>query len=1037
MKKSKKTKLITSLSSVAVVATVTPLAATGFSLDNKKDKKNKTTSLTSTNDTTYKMSDIGWVTRSNTTTNNKDTIKATVISDNNVNFTKYRKLKSNIEIKVEDGEAANTFKVTISAKQGSSYISGDDVVWTMNYIAPSPTPSADISINASSIKRTIDYYAAEADRTFKLEAVQGTEQITLTSANCTITSSDTTVLTVSTYDTTNGFTITPVNKGLASVKIVITGTGGAVGSTEVPVLINLSDVVTADYATIKGYATNKKLIVGQKYRINDYVATVPEDAEALDGITTAKNAFDIIVSASATDTFFEDAKAVKHGDGTGYFASANLDAWQIKYDINNDATKYEWADTALTETVPNGKGVIYFMRDEFANEAPYDFKSIQFDGKYTFANGTADASLTNKVSSNTILAYTLDGKQMLNNITFNVGDTTCYNNHFGLGCSDITLGNDAVNNNFGSNCFDITLSDGSSLNTFGSNCNTIKVNQAETPVKNAFVGNIIGNDCTELTFNIGNEGGKAPKYVLYNTFDQGVTEVTIEKVDFMRNTLLSSVANAEFTEDTYNKTLSSGPTPTPVYEVTAKLNDVAISDGFSVGVKENDRITFTCAGETAAQSWKEVNGTSLSTYASWGTTWKNILTFNSNVSTLTEEKEFTIQACSDTEGATPIEGAKFTLKITNGLITVTADSTSLTNCSWEAATQAVAGGFIGTLSFNEASKTAEASGLKLSTTAAQNPRYEFYVSSTPLSTYGVSYDATKGLTFPAGVSDNFGPNTQIKVMVYEGETDELKGSVYFRAYPSTPSTYKQLGSLAAGQNVTVDANNDITYTIPEPEAENRSGKFTLQSAEDIEPYSEGGKIYIYALREDGSVDNKITCTLGEDKRTITCEISPDHPIIETASRISIYISGSKAQYAYYRASKLKVVGLPEMTFPTQDITTGTTNCSWHYGRIARAAWISQGQLKITSYNQEAVANGVTLTPPTGVTISSYKFYKIAWDSGISGYKYTETTDITYDATDNIKVAANFMQSASILNICVVGYDTNNNAVAEAFFDVTR
>jgi hypothetical protein len=44
----------------------------------------------------------------------------------------------------------------------------------------------------------------------------------------------------------------------------------------------------------------------------------------------------------------------------------------LKYCLDNDTTRFEWADAN------NGKGVIYWMRDEFGNEAPYDFKNIQF-----------------------------------------------------------------------------------------------------------------------------------------------------------------------------------------------------------------------------------------------------------------------------------------------------------------------------------------------------------------------------------------------------------------------------------------------------------------------------------------------------------------------------------------------------------------------------------------------------------------------------------------------------------------------------------
>ena len=37
-----------------------------------------------------------------------------------------------------------------------------------------------------------------------------------------------------------------------------------------------------------------------------------------------------------------------------------------QYDINNNSNKYDWAEPT------KGKGVIYYLRDEFGNEAPYD-----------------------------------------------------------------------------------------------------------------------------------------------------------------------------------------------------------------------------------------------------------------------------------------------------------------------------------------------------------------------------------------------------------------------------------------------------------------------------------------------------------------------------------------------------------------------------------------------------------------------------------------------------------------------------------------
>ena len=52
---------------------------------------------------------------------------------------------------------------------------------------------------------------------------------------------------------------------------------------------------------------------------------------------------------------------------------SNLGAWTLKYSLDNDTDRFAWADTE------NGKGVIYYMRDEFGNEAPYDFKNIMYD----------------------------------------------------------------------------------------------------------------------------------------------------------------------------------------------------------------------------------------------------------------------------------------------------------------------------------------------------------------------------------------------------------------------------------------------------------------------------------------------------------------------------------------------------------------------------------------------------------------------------------------------------------------------------------
>ena len=128
----------------------------------------------------------------------------------------------------------------------------------------------------------------------------------------------------------------------------------------------VSVMVSTTYDEIKSLRDQSKLKSGQFYRITDYVTTSTQE-----NTRSAGHAFDVIVIATDVDTLNENAKAIKH-EGDTYFADCNLDAWEIKYDLDNNTNKYAWAD----ET--NGKGVIFYMKDEWNNECPYDFKNIQF-----------------------------------------------------------------------------------------------------------------------------------------------------------------------------------------------------------------------------------------------------------------------------------------------------------------------------------------------------------------------------------------------------------------------------------------------------------------------------------------------------------------------------------------------------------------------------------------------------------------------------------------------------------------------------------
>jgi hypothetical protein len=129
------------------------------------------------------------------------------------------------------------------------------------------------------------------------------------------------------------------------------------------------------YAELKALRDAGGLLAGRKYRITDFVTTSVQ-AET----RSAGHAFDIIVVADDESTLNENARAILH-KGDTYFADCKLSAWELKYCLDNDTNRFAWADAA------NGKGVVWWMKDEWDNECYYDFKNIQ----YKLYAGTGDS----------------------------------------------------------------------------------------------------------------------------------------------------------------------------------------------------------------------------------------------------------------------------------------------------------------------------------------------------------------------------------------------------------------------------------------------------------------------------------------------------------------------------------------------------------------------------------------------------------------------------------------------------------------------
>lgn len=281
--------------------------------------------------------------------------------------------------------------------------------------------------------------------------------------------------------------------------------------------------IETTYADLVELRDINKLVPGQTYIITDYeCTTIQEDTQS------AGHQFDVIVVADSSNTLNEIARARLH-KGDTYFAETDLGAWELKYTIDNDNTRFAWADEE------SGKGVIYYMKDEFGNECPYDFKNIKFKGSslfrdpgnsliddnayyYTFSatDGTEDMALleSNNIHDNILNSYgsisTSNGYiKKLNHIVF-LGKYF-YNNTFGNECHHITFRTNSYCNNFGVECYNNYLDARNTHNIFKNRCSKNVLNYACS-------SNVLNEGCTSNTFKGNNTDNILGSRCVLNTF---------------------------------------------------------------------------------------------------------------------------------------------------------------------------------------------------------------------------------------------------------------------------------------------------------------------------------------------------------------------------------------------------------------------------------------------------------------------------------------------------------------------------------------
>ena len=188
----------------------------------------------------------------------------------------------------------------------------------------------------------------------------------------------------------------------------------------------------------------------------------------------------LITLLAINSSQFSPIVYARKSEDSSYFANSAVDKWEIKYDFENS--------------------VITYMKDEYGNEAPYDFKNIISPRTtYLFRKNNEDYSLTGKCKNN-VVNSTFPTVELIYGVT---QPDICYNyigqdssNIYVVGSNNTIMNNNASiyisgNNNYvGNNNNDILIV---------TNNNTIKDNNSSINIAMQSYNNIIENFNNQIT----------------------------------------------------------------------------------------------------------------------------------------------------------------------------------------------------------------------------------------------------------------------------------------------------------------------------------------------------------------------------------------------------------------------------------------------------------------------------------------------------------------------------------------------------------
>jgi hypothetical protein len=340
-------------------------------------------------------------------------------------------------------------------------------------------------------------------------------------------------------------------------KVVVRGSTGGGTNTSAELAKN---VTHAELVTLRD---NGELVAGQQYRIIDYETTC-----TWGNTQVAGHPFDLVLTALDNKTLDEKCSAIwSERDIDGYFANSNLAAWDVRYCLDNDTERFDWAlaggytlkisafDTEFN-TIPYGNyiigGVNYYMwvtlyDGELAfpvfseNPKPSVQDTVYLSDTGETIDGTATViGATEQKAGNGVIYRLVDesGNSVpydFKNIMFsrpltegkydveNGVDTFCYtfscidSDIFEIAdqsvkepynCENNRMGFYSKNNIFltfiGASCSSNTFGDRCTNNTFGNECNF-------NIFRNNCYNNTFGDNCNKNTFEV---------YCYSNTFEK-------------------------------------------------------------------------------------------------------------------------------------------------------------------------------------------------------------------------------------------------------------------------------------------------------------------------------------------------------------------------------------------------------------------------------------------------------------------------------------------------------------------------------------